>query len=169
MKRRLFLQHLAASANVLPVLMLGMSPIARAAATYTIDVYKSPLCGCCEGWVAHLRDNGFTVNLHDVEDTGVHRARLGMPERFGSCHTGSIGGYAIEGHVPAADIRRLLAARPKAVGLAVPGMPVGSPGMEQGPRVDPYQVLLVRADGGASVFARYPDAARRPAQSRQGP
>lgn len=163
MKRRLFLQHFAAGAGALPLLMVGLSPIARAAAVNTIDVYKSPLCGCCEGWVAHLRDNGFTVRVHDVDDTGVHRARLGMPERYGSCHTASIGGYAIEGHVPAADIRRLLATRPKAVGLAVPGMPVGSPGMEQGPRVDPYQVLLVRADGGASVFARYPDAARRPA------
>lgn len=160
MKRRDVLKGLLAGAT----LSAGLAPLARAAAPAAkvaavktpIEVYKSPLCGCCDGWVAHLREHGFDVKVHDVEDTAVHRARLGMPERFGSCHTGVVAGYAIEGHVPAAEIRKLLAGRPKAVGLAVPGMPIGSPGMEQGPRVDPYSVLLVRADGGASVFARYP-------------
>lgn len=126
-----------------------------AAAPLAIEVYKSPQCGCCEGWVEHLRANGIAVTVRDVEDTGVYRARFGIPERFGSCHTGRIAGYAIEGHVPAADIKRLVASKPKAVGLAVPAMPVGSPGMEQGTRKDPFDVLLVRADGGASVFASY--------------
>lgn len=174
MKRRDVLKGLLGGA----ALSAGLAPLARAAtpaapptkaaaAKTPIEVYKSPLCGCCDGWVAHLREHGFEVKVHDVEDTGVHRARLGMPERFGSCHTGVVEGYAIEGHVPAEQIRKLLAARPRAVGLAVPGMPIGSPGMEQGPRVDPYSVLLVRADGGASVFARYP--ARAAAHSHPHP
>lgn len=120
-----------------------------------IDVYKTATCGCCEDWVKHLRDNGFTVATHDVEDTGIYRTKYGIPERFGSCHTGVIEGYGIEGHVPAGDIRKLVAARPKAAGLAVPGMPAGSPGMEYGPRKDPFDVLLVNTDGGASVFASY--------------
>lgn len=150
MKRRHFL-HAATGA----ALFAGLGTLARADTQNAIVVYKSPTCGCCEAWVRHLRDNGFAVTVHDVEDTGVHRARLGMPDRFGSCHTGRIAGYAIEGHVPVADIRKLLAQRPKAVGLAVPGMPVGSPGMEQGPRADPFDVLLVRADGGARVFSSY--------------
>lgn len=150
--RRHFLRTLAAGAAVLTP---AGAALAQAARPLAIDVYKSPLCGCCEDWVRHLRANGFAVTVHDVEDTGVYRARYGMPERFGSCHTGVTGGYAIEGHVPAADIRKLLAARPKAVGLAVPGMPLGSPGMEQGPRKDPFDVLLVKADGTASVFASY--------------
>ncbi|MGY8524200.1 DUF411 domain-containing protein [Paracidovorax citrulli] len=126
------------------------------AALPAVEVFKSPQCGCCDGWVSHLRQNGFAVSVRNVEDTGAQRARAGMPERFGSCHTAMVQGYAIEGHVPAADIRKLLAARPQAVGLAVPGMPVGSPGMEQGERRDAYDVLLVRADGAASRFTRYP-------------
>ncbi|MGO4302557.1 DUF411 domain-containing protein [Cupriavidus sp. RAF12] len=150
--RRHFLRTLGAGA-------LALSPItsalAQASRPLAIDVYKSPTCGCCEDWVKHLRTNGFAVTTHDVEDTGVYRARYGMPDRFGSCHTGVIGGYALEGHVPAADIRKLLATKPKAVGLAVPGMPAGSPGMEMGPRKDPFDVLLVKSDGAASVFSSY--------------
>jgi hypothetical protein len=155
MRRRGFMRALALGAAS----AVALAPVARALAQgarpLAIEVYKSPLCGCCEDWVKHLRSNGFTVAVHDVEDTGAYRRRFGMPDRFGSCHTGHIGGYAIEGHVPAADIRKLLASRPRAVGLAVPGMPVGSPGMEQGPRRDAFDVLLVKADGAASVFARY--------------
>ncbi len=154
--------HLRARRGFLGTLAVGaalLSPagaaLAQAARLLAIDVHKSPLCGCCGDWVKHLQANGFAVTVHDVEDTGVYRKRYGMPERFGSCHTGVIAGYAIEGHVPAADIKKLLATKPKAAGLAVPGMPVGSPGMEQGPRVDPYDVLLVKADGSASVFASY--------------
>lgn len=128
------------------------------AAAPVIDVWKSPSCGCCKGWIEHLEAAGFVVRAHDTGNTAV-RARLGIPARLGSCHTGQVGGYAVEGHVPARDIRRLLAEKPKAVGLVVPGMPVGSPGMEDGSRRDAYDVLLVRADGTTAVFASYPRAA----------
>lgn len=120
-----------------------------------VDVYKSPDCGCCGAWVEHLRQAGFQVRSHDVGDVPGARARLGMPERYGSCHTAKVGGYLVEGHVPAADIRRLLKEQPKSLGLAAPGMPPGSPGME-GPRAQPYEVLLVQPDGGATVYARHP-------------
>ncbi len=137
---------------------LALSPLVAAAQArkpLTIDVYKTATCGCCEDWVKHLRDNGFTVATHDVEDTGVYRKKFGIPERFGSCHTGVIDGYGIEGHVPAADIRKLVATKPRAAGLAVPGMPAGSPGMEYGSRKDPFDVLLVKPDGAASVFTSH--------------
>lgn len=123
-----------------------------------VQVFKNPSCGCCGAWVAHLRGAGFQVQVNEVADTTVVRRRVGMPDRFGSCHTATVAGYAIEGHVPAEEIRRLLAARPAAVGLAVPSMPPGSPGMEVGDRHDPYDVLLVDRQGGATVFAHYPKA-----------
>lgn len=119
-----------------------------------VEVFKSPTCGCCGKWVEHLRENGFAVQAHDVGDVPGERRRLGMPERFGSCHTAKVGGYLIEGHVPAADIARLLKEKPKALGLAVPSMPPGSPGMES-PRPIPYQTLLVGADGSSRVFASH--------------
>jgi hypothetical protein len=103
----------------------------------------------------HLRANGFRVKPVHVRDTSGVRRRHGVPEALGSCHTGVAEGYALEGHVPAREIRRLLAERPKARGLAVPGMPVGSPGMEQGPRRDPYDVLLVKNDGTTAIYQRY--------------
>lgn len=103
----------------------------------------------------HLRANGFRVKPVDVKDATVYRARHGIPHAYGGCHTGVIAGYAIEGHVPAREIKRLVAEKPKARGLAVPGMPIGSPGMEQGPRLDPYDVLLVQDDGQARVYASY--------------
>ena len=149
--RRHALRTLGAGALLLSPLMAA----AQAPKALAIDVYKSPTCGCCEDWVKHLRDNGFTVATHDVDDTGLYRKKSGIPERFGSCHTGVIQGYGVEGHVPASDIKKLLATRPKAAGLAVPGMPVGSPGMEYGPRKDPFDVLLVKSDGAASVFSSY--------------
>ncbi|MDH4053130.1 MAG: DUF411 domain-containing protein [Rubrivivax sp.] len=123
-----------------------------------VEVWKSPTCGCCKDWVAHLEANGFRTRVHDTGNTAM-RARLGLDMKYGSCHTARVGGYAIEGHVPAADIRRLLKEAPKAIGLAVPGMPVGSPGMD-GPayagRRDPYDVLLVALDGTSSVFQSHP-------------
>jgi hypothetical protein len=103
----------------------------------------------------HLRANGFRVKPVPTRDHGAVRRRHGIPDALGSCHTGVVEGYAIEGHVPAREIRRLLAERPPAAGLAVPGLPVGSPGMEQGGRRDPYDVLLVRRDGRYTVYARY--------------
>ena len=133
-------------------------PLARNAlsrtAQPTVEIWKSPECGCCKDWVDHLEANGFETKIHDTGNASM-RAQLGIPQKFGSCHTARVDGYALEGHVPAADIRRLLQGRPVAVGLAVPGMPVGSPGMD-GPayrgRRDLYDVLLIGKDGKAKVF-----------------
>src|SRR5262245_37153182 len=119
-----------------------------------VEVFKNPTCGCCALWVDHLRASGFEVKVSDVRDPAAYRARFGVPTALGACHTATVAGYAIEGHVPAREIKRLLAERPKAAGLAVPGMPLGSPGME-GPRSDPYEVLLFQKDGRDSAYARY--------------
>lgn len=129
---------------------------ARAAAT-EVEVWKSPTCGCCKDWIAHLEENGFSVRVHDTGNTAA-RSRLGIAERYGSCHTARVDGYVVEGHVPASDIQRLLLERPKALGLAVPGMPIGSPGMDgpvYGGRQDPYDVLLLDSAGGSSVYRAY--------------
>lgn len=134
---------------------LMMATFAKAAAPPAIHVVKSPTCGCCNGWVAHLRRAGFQVRVTDVADVTPTARRLGVPDDLRSCHTASIGGYAIEGHVPAADILRLLRRRPAAAGLAVPGMPMGSPGMEAGGRGEPYQVILFTQAGRRTVFARH--------------
>jgi hypothetical protein len=122
-----------------------------------VEVWKDPNCGCCKDWVAHLAQAGFEVRVSDSGNSGV-RARLGIPVRLGSCHTARIGGYAIEGHVPVSEIQRLLRDKPRAVGLSVPGMPLGSPGMDgpaYGGRKNPYDVLLVQADGGSTVYQSY--------------
>ncbi len=124
------------------------------AARDVIEVFKSSTCGCCTKWIGHLRANGFEVQAHDVDDITVSRARLGVPAALGSCHTGRVGGYLIEGHVPAADIQRLLAERPSAAGLAVPGMPHGAPGME-GDAMDPYDVLLFQLNSRYAVYQQY--------------
>ncbi|HWP19542.1 MAG TPA: DUF411 domain-containing protein [Burkholderiaceae bacterium] len=121
----------------------------------SIEVWKSESCGCCHEWVAHLERNGFRVKVNDVAGPSEYREKFGMPDRYGSCHTAKVDGYVLEGHVPAREIHRLLKERPKALGLAVPGMPVGSPGMEVGSRKDPYDVLLVAHDGRASVYQSY--------------
>lgn len=118
-----------------------------------VRVYRSPTCGCCGDWVTHLRQNGFEVEVQEIDDLEPIALRLGVPERLRSCHTGEIGGYFVEGHVPAADIQRLLAERPNALGITVPGMPIGSPGMERGNVRQPYQTLLVDRSGTPSVFA----------------
>jgi hypothetical protein len=128
-----------------------------AAAEARVEVWKSPDCGCCADWVEHLKQAGFGVTIHDVGNAAA-RQRLGMPSRYGSCHTAQVGGYVLEGHVPASEVARLLAEKPAALGLAVPGMPVGSPGMDgaiYGGRKDPYDVLLVLRDGGSRVFRSY--------------
>ncbi|HJU71237.1 MAG TPA: DUF411 domain-containing protein [Paucimonas sp.] len=135
----------------------ALLPVAFAhAALPVITVYKSASCGCCSGWVAHLEKNGFTVKVHDVADPSDYRDKLGVPSALGSCHTALVDGYALEGHVPARDIRQLLQTRPKARGLAVPSMPPGSPGME-GARSDPFDVLLFQPDGRYSVYRHYDD------------
>jgi len=119
-----------------------------------VDVFKSRTCSCCSKWVEHLRANGFTVNVKEVDSTAGYQRQYGVPQKLQSCHTAVVEGYVIEGHVPAADIQRLLKTRPAAKGLAVPGMPMGSPGME-GPRRQAYSVLLFNADGGVTVFQQY--------------
>lgn len=132
--------------------------LARAATDpLAVEVWKDPSCGCCKDWVAHMRDNGFAVTVHDSGNNAV-RTRLGLPQKLGSCHTALVGGYLLEGHVPAGDVRKLLAQKTKDLGLAVPGMPVGSPGMDgavYGGRRDPYDVLLVARDGSTQVFSSY--------------
>lgn len=121
-----------------------------------VSVWKTPNCGCCGEWVSHLRSNGFDVVTHDVKDTAPMRQNLGLAEKFGSCHTGLLGIYVLEGHVPAKEMRRLLREKPQALGLAVPGMPVGSPGMEMGNASDAFDVLLVLKDGNSRVYQSYP-------------
>src|SRR6478736_6517382 len=120
-----------------------------------VTVYKTTTCGCCSKWVEHLKTNGFDVTVQDVPSTAEYRQKYGVPEKLASCHTAVVNGYAIEGHVPASDIQRLLKTAPKAKGLAAPGMPAGSPGME-GPRSDAYSVLLFDDKGNSTVFKKYP-------------
>lgn len=122
-----------------------------------VEVWKDAGCGCCGDWIAHLEANGFRVTAHEGGN-GAVRQKLGIAPRHGSCHTAVVGGYGIEGHVPAREIHRLLRERPQAVGLAVPGMPVGSPGMDgpaYGGRRDAFAVLLLRKDGSTQVYQRY--------------
>jgi len=146
MKKRLFLRLLAAGA-------LSTQLSAYAAAT-VVEVYKSESCGCCTKWVRHLEQNGFSVKAKNVANPSDYRGKSGIPNELGSCHTGLAEGYALEGHVPAAQIKRLLAEKPEARGLAVPAMPMGSPGME-GPTKHPYRVLLVDARGKHTVYKHY--------------
>ena len=131
------------------------SPVARKS-LLPVDVYRSPSCGCCLKWVAHLREAGFAVHVHERDDMQAIKQRLGVPDTAQSCHTAQVGSYFVEGHVPAADIKRLLADKPKARGIAVPGMPLGSPGMEvPDGTVQPYDVQLVGRDGATRVYSRH--------------
>lgn len=129
----------------------------RAATATRMTVYKSPTCGCCALWVEHVRQAGFTVDVVENNDNDLakRRAALGVSEALSSCHTAQVGGYVVEGHVPAQDIKRLLAERPTATGLTAPGMPMGSPGMEQGGMKQPYDVLLFQKSGSSKVFAKH--------------
>lgn len=136
------------------VLALMLPAVLTHAAAPAINVYKNASCGCCHLWVEHLQQNGFKVIARDVADPSDYRQRLGMPQELGSCHTATVNGYVLEGHVPAKEIKRLLRERPSALGLAVPSMPLGSPGME-GPRQDAYDVLLVQKNGKHRVFQHY--------------
>ena len=130
----------------------GLSSVATAGEM--VDVYKNPNCDCCGKWIDHLKDAGFEVRAHNVMDVPATRKRLGMPDRLGSCHTAKVAGYVVEGHVPAGDIQRLLKEKPKALGIAVPSMPPGSPGMESSKPV-PYNTLLVQSGGETSIFAKH--------------
>jgi hypothetical protein len=148
MKRRTFLGMAAVAA-------LGACK-ATARAT-VVDVYKSPTCSCCGEWSRYLRGDGFAVNIHEVADIDAFRTRSGVPDALVSCHTALIDGYVVEGHVPVADIRRMLAERPKARGLAAPGMPAIAPGMD-GSHGPGYDVLLFQPDGTTRVYRSYPAA-----------
>jgi hypothetical protein len=138
---------IAAAAGV--ATLTGGPEVTRA---QTVKVWKSPTCGCCAKWVDHLRDNGFAVEVEDTRQMAQIKRSLGVPRAAGSCHTARVGGYTIEGHVPADEIVRLLSEKPAVEGLAVPGMPIGSPGME-GPGARPYEVLSFGSQG-ARVWSR---------------
>lgn len=134
-------------------LALGTFGRARAQGPALLSVYKSPACGCCGEWIGHMRANGFHVETHDIADVTPIKRRYGVPDALASCHTAVIAGYAIEGHVPAADVQKLLRERPKVRGLAVPGMVAGSPGMDLGP-AQPYATLAFD-DRGSRIFAQH--------------
>ena len=136
--------------------LLWASPALAAAAT-SVEVWKSATCKCCINWVKHLEANGFAVTVNTADPSMLDRIKRqsGIGENIAACHTAKIGPYVVEGHVPATDIKRLVAEQPDALGLAVPGMPVGSPGMEQGSETEPYDVLLIKKDGTTEVFASH--------------
>jgi hypothetical protein len=147
--------------GLLPLVAVGRAatpaPARTVAALPEVQVWKEPTCGCCKDWIAHLEADGFKVFVN-LGGTNAARARLGIPQAMASCHTALVGGYAIEGHVPARDIRRLLLEKPAAVGLAAPGMPIGAPGMDTpayGGTKNPYNVMLVARDGSATVYQTY--------------
>jgi hypothetical protein len=129
---------------------------AAAATLPLLVVYKSESCGCCGDWVTHMERAGFKTEVHNVDNLNAIKTEVGLPPMMGSCHTARVGKYFVEGHVPAEDVKRLLAEQPDAKGLAVPRMPIGSPGMESPTgEVEPYDVLLIANDGSASVYASH--------------
>ena len=139
----------AAGAALLPAAWAQKRPESTA-----VELWKDASCGCCEDWITHMKQHGFTVTAHDTGNNAV-RARLGLAQKYGSCHTALVGGYVVEGHVHADDVRRLLREKPVALGLAVPGMPVGSPGMDgavYGGRREKCDTLLVLRDGSRRVI-----------------
>ncbi|WP_442881726.1 DUF411 domain-containing protein [Comamonas sp.] len=150
--RRHALHLLAAAAGMAALPVMATKP-----AKTPMEVWKDPNCGCCKDWIEIMEKSGFDVKVHEVGNSAV-RAKLGLPAQYGSCHTALVGGYVVEGHVPAADVRKLLQEKPKALGITAPGMPVGSPGMdgpEYGGRKDPYDVLLITKNlMGNNVSAR---------------
>ncbi len=148
---RVVLGAIAALAFAGIIALVASQRTARAA---EVTVYKSPTCGCCTKWVQHLERNGFEVNAIDVRDLVPVKMKHGVSPTLASCHTALVGGYVVEGHVPADVIERLLRERPDVQGIAVPGMPVGSPGMEQGGRKDPYSVVTFDAQGETRIYER---------------
>lgn len=128
---------------------------AKPAKAAVLNIYKSPYCGCCGAWVEHIKLSGIRAGVRELEDVSPIAKKAGVPDELRSCHTAIIEGYFVEGHVPAVDIRKLLRDRPNARGIAVPGMPIGSPGMEQGGRKDDFNTLIVDRSGAVRVFARH--------------
>ena len=165
MKPRILVPTIAIAALLVTVFFLAPAPssdasaqaaktTAAAAAPTPIEVYKTPTCGCCGKWVEHMKAQGFAPTVHDLPDLSAVRAKHGVPAHLQSCHTALVSGYLVEGHVPADVIRQLLKEKPKVAGITVPGMPMGSPGMEQGGMKDPYDVLTFDRAGNTKVFAR---------------
>lgn len=157
--KMMLLKMLAALALAVPLLAgaADRSPV-EPAARPLLTVHKSPYCGCCKQWIEHMRAHGFEVKVVETEDLGPVKARVGVPPGKGSCHTAEVEGYFVEGHVPAEDVKRLLAERPEARGIALPGMPIGSPGMEiEGVPPQAYTVELVDKDGASTPYARHGD------------
>ena len=149
LNRRLFL-----GAGVL--IGLSGTACAQTRPSRTLTVFKTPTCACCDGWIEHMREAGFSTTITVLPSLQSVRSSRGMPDALASCHTGVIGGYLVEGHVPAGDVVRLLAERPEAVGLTAPGMPLGSPGMETPDgRKAPFDTLLVLRSGQTRVFGRH--------------
>lgn len=146
------IKYLVSTALLQSILLFGGAPVM---AGEEVTVYKSPTCGCCKKWISHLKDNGFKVNAYDVQDVAPIKQRSGISPSQASCHTALVGGYVVEGHVPANDIKRMLKEKPDIKGLTVPGMPIGSPGMEQGSRKDPYKVMTINKSGSSKVYAEY--------------
>ena len=155
--RRAWLARMATTALAGTAMTTALPRVGAAAPKPTsITVYKDPSCGCCTKWVEYLRANGFTPEVHDRSDMDALKDSLGVPAALRSCHTGVVGKYVIEGHVPAADVKQLLATTPaKTVGIAAPGMPAGSPGMEMGGRHDRYDVIAFAPGGATRIFARH--------------
>ena len=149
--------HTLRRRDFLALLALGCSGALARADAQVIHVRKSATCACCEKWVDHLRQSGFAVTTENMAAGALMRFKLehGLTPELMSCHTARVAGYTIEGHVPAREITRLLKDRPEAIGLAVPDMPIGSPGMESGDRRDAYDVLLIKKDGATTVYASY--------------
>ena len=146
MKQRAYVMTRRSLVGLMAAAIVASPAVAVQAEQAAITVYRDPSCGCCASWVQHLRDAGFTVQVEETADLDAIRTRLGVPADLVACHTAEVAGYVVEGHVPAAALRRLLSERPNAKGLAVPDMPVGSPGMEGG-KPQPYTVVLFGADG----------------------
>lgn len=147
------MKHQSSVPAMIAALFLSLLPLSAAAPV--MQVYKTPTCGCCGKWVEHMKANGFDVKVTEVPSTLEYRQKYGVPEKLQSCHTAVVNRYTIEGHVPAADVQRLLKTKSKGKGLAVPGMPIGSPGMEQGTRSQAYSVVLFDEKGGTSEFRKY--------------
>jgi hypothetical protein len=168
MNRRLFTSRLIAvglisTSLALTGCSLAQSPSAQkeahtaeqVAVTSEITVFRSPTCGCCGLWIEHMEAAGFTVKDNLTEDMTAIKKQYGLPANLASCHTTIADGYVIEGHIPAEDVQRLLAEKPDIAGIAVPGMPIGSPGMESGDYVEPYTVFSFQEDGATDVFAEH--------------
>jgi hypothetical protein len=145
------------AAAVLAATGIGLAAQAQKPAAPLVVVYKTSTCGCCSNWVAHLRQNGFQVEAHDVPQARLSQmgGEVGITQELASCHTAKVDGYYVEGHVPAADIHKMLKERPKITGIAAPGMPIGSPGMEQGGAKDPYDVVAFTKGAAPSVYVRH--------------